>query len=51
MERIYKNEFTGLVRKYVGGVGYNLNDGLWVVTKTPEELVKKLPYYKLQKSE
>ena len=49
MERIYKNEFTGLVRKFKGDKGWNLQaDGSWVSTGMAEELVKRLHYYKLQ---
>lgn len=50
MERIYKNEFTGLVRKFNNsGKGWNLqDDGSWRSTGMNEEQVKRLPYYKLQ---
>lgn len=52
MERIYKNEFTGLVRKFSGSedsTGWNLqDDGSWVKTGMTEKQVKRLPYYKLQ---
>jgi hypothetical protein len=45
----YINQFTGLVRKYQEGKGYNLMpDFSWQETKASEKLVKKLPYYKVR---
>lgn len=44
---IYKNKFRNVWRKYVNGKGYVSDDqGLsWTENGTPEELVKRLPYY------
>lgn len=43
----YINIFTGCTRKFENGVGYVLNaDTEWVRNKTPESLIKSLPYYK-----
>ncbi|WNV47589.1 hypothetical protein ENKO_487 [Klebsiella phage fENko-Kae01] len=51
MENIYVNAFNGLVRKFVGGKGFNLqDDGTWVKTGISEKLIKNLPYYKLQEN-
>ena len=44
---MFKNIFTGLLRKFEGNVGYASNDNgvTWSKSGTPLELVKKLPYY------
>lgn len=46
---IYQNQFRVIMRKYVGQKGYASADGgvTWVESGTPEELIKKLPYYKI----
>lgn len=45
---IYQNQFRAIMRKYVGNKGYTSTDGgaSWSESGTPEELIKKLPYYK-----
>ena len=45
---IYQNQFRAIMRKYVGNKGYASTDGgaTWTESGTPEELIKKLPYYK-----
>lgn len=44
---IYQNQFRVIMRKYVGQKGYASVDGglTWVESNTPEELIKRLPYY------
>lgn len=43
---IYKNIFTGLLRKFENGVGWVSSDGVtWVKNGTSEGLIKNLPYY------
>lgn len=46
---IYQNQFRAIMRKYTGQKGYASTDGgvTWVESGTPEELIKKLPYYKI----
>nr|DAY73735.1 MAG TPA: BNR/Asp-box repeat protein [Caudoviricetes sp.] len=46
---IYKNQFRAIMRKYIGNKGYSSTDGglTWVESGTPEELIKKLAYYKV----
>ena len=46
---IYQNQFRAIMRKYVGNKGYASIDGgvTWAGSGTPEELIKKLPYYKI----
>lgn len=46
---IYQNQFRAIMRKYVGQKGYASDDGgiTWTESGTPEELIKKLPYYKI----
>lgn len=46
---IYQNMFRAIMRKYVGNKGYSSMDGgaTWSESGTPEELIKKLPYYKI----
>lgn len=48
---IYKNMFRAILRKYIGGKGYASLDGgiTWTESGAPEELIKKLPYYKIVK--
>lgn len=49
---IYQNQFRAIIRKYVGQKGYASTDGVtWVESGTPEELIKKLPYYKIVNKE
>lgn len=50
---IYQNQFRAIMRKYVGQKGYASTDGsvTWSESGTPEELVKKLPYYKIVNKE
>lgn len=50
---IYQNQFRAIMRKYVGGTGYASTDGgnTWIESGTPEELIKKLPYYKEVKND
>lgn len=45
---VYTNIFTGIMRKFVNGIGYvfNGNGSTWVKNNTSESLVKSLPYYK-----
>ncbi len=45
MTTYYTNQFTGLIRKFVNGKGFNLCDDQWVSTNCPEDLIKRLPYY------
>lgn len=44
---IYKNKFTGCLRKFVDKKGYvSLDNGtIWVKNGTSEQLIKALPYY------
>lgn len=44
---IYQNMFRAIMRKYVGSNGYASLDGgnTWSESNTPEELIKRLPYY------
>jgi hypothetical protein len=50
MERVYLNVITGAQRKFVKDEGYFfMNNKMWVRNGTSEELIKSLPYYKLQK--
>lgn len=44
---IYKNQFCNVWRKFVKGKGYVSDDqGIsWQENGTPEELIKRLPYY------
>lgn len=44
---VYKNIFTGLLRKFDGNVALASNDNgaTWTKSGTPLELIKKLPYY------
>lgn len=52
MPTYYINKFTGLVRKYENGKGYNLMpDFSWVQTGASEKLIQKLPYYKQREVE
>lgn len=46
---IYQNQFRATMRKYIGNKGYASADGgvTWSKSGTPEELIKKLPYYKI----
>lgn len=46
---IYQNQFRPIMRKYVGNKGYASTDGgaTWTESGTPEELIKKLPYYRI----
>ena len=46
---IYQNMFRAIMRKYVSNKGYASTDGgaTWSESGTPEELIKKLPYYKI----
>lgn len=46
---VYKNQFSTTMRKYIGLEGYASSDDgkTWTKNKTPEELIKKLPYYKV----
>lgn len=48
---IYQNMFRAILRKFIGGKGYTSLDGgiTWSKSGTPEELIKKLPYYKIVK--
>lgn len=51
MEKIYVNIITGSKRKFVGKEGYFWKrNKIWVQNGTSEELIKSLPYYKLQKA-
>lgn len=44
---LYQNQFRVILRKYTGQKGYVSTDGglTWVESNTPEELIKRLPYY------
>lgn len=44
---IYKNKFTGCLRKFINKKGYvSLDKGVtWVQNGTSEQLIKVLPYY------
>lgn len=44
---IYQNQFRAIMRKYIGQKGYASTDGgvTWVESNTPEDLIKRLPYY------
>lgn len=48
---VYQNQFTGILRKYIKDKGFDSIDGgsTWVSGGMPEELIKKLPYYKVLK--
>lgn len=48
MEKIYLNVVTGAKRKFIGKDGYVWHRSLWIQNGTSEELIKSLPYYKLQ---
>lgn len=50
---IYQNQFRAIMRKYVGNKSYASTDGgaTWSESGTPEELIKKLPYYKIVNKE
>lgn len=54
---IYQNQFRAIMRKYVTEnrerKGYASTDGgvTWAESGTPEELIKKLPYYKIVNKE
>lgn len=43
---LYQNQFRVIMRKYIGQKGYASTDGVtWVESNTPEDLIKRLPYY------
>lgn len=44
---IYQNMFRAIMRKYVGQKAYASTDGgsTWTDSSTPEDLIKRLPYY------
>lgn len=44
---IYKNKFTGCLRKFIDKKGYvSLDNGVtWTENGTSEHLIKALPYY------
>lgn len=44
---IYKNKFTGCLRKFIDKKGYvSLDNGVtWTENDTSEQLIKALPYY------
>lgn len=46
-EMIYKNKFTGCLRKFIDKKGYvSVDNGVtWVQNGTSEQLIKALPYY------
>lgn len=50
---IYQNMFRAMMRKYISNKGYVSLDGgfTWSESGTPEELIKKLPYYKIVNKE
>lgn len=48
MEKVYINIFTGTERKFIYQQGYVLVRGEWVKNGISEELIKSLPYYKVQ---
>lgn len=44
---IYKNKFTGCLRKFIDKKGYvSLDNGaIWIENGASEQLIKALPYY------
>lgn len=48
---VYRNQFTGILRKYVGDKGFDSIDGgsTWVKGGMQEDLIKRLSYYKVVK--